>query len=276
MSMRDDSATETARATNGTTPPRQPKTIGGFIDDDEEEDDEEYDPVANVQEVEVKAAVNVDRGISSTPQQSVPQSPASAVPSQASSQVAQTQEQPIPSDTVLPTDASPPPSTPQVAGDGNGVQTPVNVPSAPDPSAPVQAVPEAEATSLPNARLPHDRIGMLEDRIKDDPRGDTEAWLLLISEHKKRNKLDEARTVYDRFFAVFPHAVSERMIRTSCNSSCLRKTGGPVGRVHEHGIGAERVLQGRANLQQVIASSAKCTALDHVPELCASQEQPHL
>jgi len=212
-SMQDDPATETIHPTNGATPPRQPKTIGGFIDDDEEEDDEEYDPVATVQEVDVKAAVNVDRGISSTPQQSVPQSPASAVPSQASSQVAQTQEQTIPSDTVPPTDAPLPPATPQAAGDGNGVQTPVNVPTAPDPSAQVQAVPDAEATSLPNARLPHDRIGMLEDRVKEDSRGDIEAWLLLMSEHKKRNKLNEARTLYDRFFAVFPHAVSERVMR---------------------------------------------------------------
>ena len=212
-SMQNDSVTETTQPTNGTTPPRQPKTIGGFIDDDEEEDDEEYDPVANVQEVEVKAAVNVDRGISSTPQQSVPQSPASAVPSQASSQVAQTQEHIIPSDTVPSTDAPLPPATPQAVGDGNGDQTPVNVPTAPDPSAQVQAVPEAEATSLPNARLPHDRIGMLEDRLKDDPRGDVDAWLQLMSEHKKRNKLNEARTLYDRFFVVFPHAVSEQVMR---------------------------------------------------------------
>lgn len=62
------------------------------------------------------------------------------------------------------------------------------------------------------ARLPHDTIGILEDRIKDDPRGDLEAWLELISENRKRGKLDEARNVYERFFLVFPTAVSSSLI----------------------------------------------------------------
>ncbi|KAA8566719.1 hypothetical protein EYC84_009251 [Monilinia fructicola] len=60
--------------------------------------------------------------------------------------------------------------------------------------------------SVPRARLPHDKIGMLEDRVKEDPRGDMEAWLSLIGEHRKRNKLDDARAVYERFLKVFPHA----------------------------------------------------------------------
>ncbi len=51
-------------------------------------------------------------------------------------------------------------------------------------------------------------MGILEDRIADDPLGDAEAWLELINEHRKRNKLAEARAVYKRFFDVFPHAVS--------------------------------------------------------------------
>ena len=65
----------------------------------------------------------------------------------------------------------------------------------------------AAATTLPKARLPHDTIGILEDRIKDDPRGGIEAWLNLIAEYRKRSKLDEARSVYERFFVVFPAAV---------------------------------------------------------------------
>lgn len=60
----------------------------------------------------------------------------------------------------------------------------------------------------PKARLPHDKIGLLEDRIKDDERGDMDAWLNLISEHRKRGKLEDARKVYERFFSVFPSAVS--------------------------------------------------------------------
>lgn len=61
---------------------------------------------------------------------------------------------------------------------------------------------------LPKARLPHDIVGILEDRIKEDEKGDTEAWLGLINEHKRRGKLDEVRKIYDRFFAVFPQTVS--------------------------------------------------------------------
>jgi len=63
-------------------------------------------------------------------------------------------------------------------------------------------------TALPKARLPHDRIGILEDRIKEDPRGDLDAWLSLISEQRKRGKLDDARNAYERLFTVFPWAVS--------------------------------------------------------------------
>ena len=62
-------------------------------------------------------------------------------------------------------------------------------------------------SALPKARLPHDKVGILEDRIKEDEKGDTDAWLSLIGEHRRRGKLDDARKVYQRFFAIFPSAV---------------------------------------------------------------------
>ncbi len=62
-------------------------------------------------------------------------------------------------------------------------------------------------SAAPKARLPHDKIGILEDRIKEDPRGDLDAWQNLINEHKKRGKLEDARSVYERFLVVFPSAV---------------------------------------------------------------------
>lgn len=65
----------------------------------------------------------------------------------------------------------------------------------------------APMTAVPKARLPHDKIGILEDRIKEDPRGDLDAWQSLINEHKKRGKLEDARNVYERFLIVFPSAV---------------------------------------------------------------------
>ncbi|KAL8879500.1 MAG: hypothetical protein Q9198_002898 [Flavoplaca austrocitrina] len=65
------------------------------------------------------------------------------------------------------------------------------------------------ASTLPKARLPHDKIGILEDRTRDDPRGDLDAWLELISEYRKRNKIQEARDTYERFFLVFPAAAEQ-------------------------------------------------------------------
>lgn len=79
------------------------------------------------------------------------------------------------------------------------------------PQAEVPAATQSAAsptTALPKARLPHDRIGILEDRLKEDPRGDLDAWLSLISEHRKRGKLEDARNAYERLFTVFPWAVS--------------------------------------------------------------------
>ncbi|KAF8458268.1 hypothetical protein BDZ91DRAFT_666067 [Kalaharituber pfeilii] len=69
----------------------------------------------------------------------------------------------------------------------------------------------APSTSNKRKRLPQDRVGQLEDRIAEDPRGDIDAWLSLIAEHQKKGKFDEARTVYERFFLVFP-ACAEQWI----------------------------------------------------------------
>lgn len=77
---------------------------------------------------------------------------------------------------------------------------------------------DSDLPSLPRARLPQDRIGLLSDRIKDDPRGDTEAWLALVQEHRSHNRLEDARKTYDAFFKVFPRAVS------CCPDICPRST----------------------------------------------------
>ena len=85
------------------------------------------------------------------------------------------------------------------------------------------------SASLPKARLPQDRVGILEDRIAEDPRGDIEAWLSLIEEHRRRHKHDDARAVFERFLKVFPSSVS-RSIDISCDVlTCL---GRAMGRVH--------------------------------------------
>jgi len=63
------------------------------------------------------------------------------------------------------------------------------------------------APAVPKARLAHDVVGILEDRIKEDPRGDIVAWLELINELKSRNKQDDVRQTYDRFLEQFPLSV---------------------------------------------------------------------
>lgn len=84
----------------------------------------------------------------------------------------------------------------------------------------------APPSSTPKARLPHDTIGILEDRIKEDPRGDMDAWLSLIGEYRKRGKLDEARSVYERFFAVFPAAVRPQPKFSGAESTVLTTPAG--------------------------------------------------
>lgn len=58
-------------------------------------------------------------------------------------------------------------------------------------------------------RLPQDIVGQLEDRIAEDPRGDVDAWLALIDEHRKKGKYAEARDVYERLLQIWPTSVSE-------------------------------------------------------------------
>jgi len=83
---------------------------------------------------------------------------------------------------------------------------PVNAPSA---AVPVQSPVQKGNSNVANKRkrLPQDIVGQLEDRIAEDPRGDIDAWLALIEEHRKKGKFDDVRAVYERFFVVFPAAV---------------------------------------------------------------------
>ncbi|KAI0377244.1 hypothetical protein F5Y04DRAFT_190572 [Hypomontagnella monticulosa] len=79
---------------------------------------------------------------------------------------------------------------------------PTQVSSGPVPETASNATPAAATRS----RLPTDFVGILEDRIKEDPRGDLEAWLALIDEQKRRHNIEDTRAVYERFLKVFPQA----------------------------------------------------------------------
>jgi cleavage stimulation factor subunit 3 len=91
--------------------------------------------------------------------------------------------------------------------------TPVNMQQQPSwgtPQPQGQSAPAQQKNQVggKRKRLPQDTVGRLEDRIAEDPRGDVPAWLALIAEHKRKGKFDDARAVYERFFQVFPQAVS--------------------------------------------------------------------
>jgi cleavage stimulation factor subunit 3 len=187
------------------SPQKLPRTKGGFVD--ESEDDEDEVPVTNAK---AGTALLNAPGVSESPKRSATLSPSNAQNQQHNLPSFSVQNQGVPG--VLPSAVAVPDSVSASAPVPNGsIPVPLsstkhdhlNVASAHQSTVSVTNVSE----SLPKSRLPQDKIGILEDRIAEDPRGDTEAWLALIDEYRKRQKFDEARATYDDFFKVFPTAV---------------------------------------------------------------------
>lgn len=100
-------------------------------------------------------------------------------------------------------------ATPLASATGSVAPTPQPAAgsAAPTPMPAQQATQTNGPTAVPQ-RLPHDKVGQLEDRIKDDPKGDTAAWLALIDHYYTKGQYDYTRDVYKRFLGVFPSAVS--------------------------------------------------------------------
>ncbi|WYZ34218.1 hypothetical protein EsH8_I_000494 [Colletotrichum jinshuiense] len=90
-------------------------------------------------------------------------------------------------------------TTPEQPNNGAAARAPSAAPSA------TQVPPPQSVQPVPS-RDPNDTVGILEDRVKEDPRGDMDAWLSLIAEHRRNDRLNELRAVYDRFVQVFPQA----------------------------------------------------------------------
>lgn len=187
---------------------KRPRTVGGFVDESEDEEEE-----SAAQPQEANATLLRATGDAESPQPSFTNTPNNTLPkpdvqlhsaqdlAPASVSAPVAVNEPAPSVASLPNGSTPvpdatKPATPDV----------LNVASARPSVAP--ATPAPTSASLPKARLPQDRVGILEDRIAEDPRGDIEAWLSLIEEHRRRHKHDDARAVFERFLKVFPSAVS--------------------------------------------------------------------
>lgn len=230
---------ESGASMPASNPPAQPKarTIGGFVvdDDDDEEDDKgdtEYEPPAVLGGFQDMATVSADipqRAASQSAKESVSTShvslPETAPQKDSSKNVSKTSSHsPAQFDSSSQNDK---PSNPSQADLQS--QAPMLSVESPVPTPPI--------TAAPRTRLPHDRVGILEDRIQEDPRGDTDAWMELINEHRNRNKIESAREVYERFFKVFPSAVSlPRVNSPFCENDLTLYIGRTMGFICYHGV----------------------------------------
>ena len=240
---------QTALATSAQEqPPKQPQTVGGFIVDDEDEEEAEDaapPPPSQLNGIEGAqsglGAVAVSEAATDAAAQnmSIASEPAQEDPSSASAQSAPLNGSSLSNHPIstAPT-SNAPPSAPAPAP---SISAPVLQSPTTDQgkqqasiSAVASALPSATATPQPPSasaapppqtngsvpptpttqRLPHDKVGQLEDRIKEDPKADTEAWRSLIQHYRDKGQLENARKVYSRFFDVFPSAVCT--LRPSC------------------------------------------------------------
>ena len=239
-----DQATSTTIVTDQGEQTFKPKTLGGFVveEDDEDEDEEEQDAVPPPSQVNgtegaqsglgavavAEAAAQDVPPIASEPQDTA------AVPSAVQTDQSARLNGSMPvlpvsdilassSTTLAPASAPDPASSLQtsasVVDQGKpeedlstaAVSAPQSATATPQPP-PAAAPPPVQTNgSVPptptTQRLPHDKVGQLEDRIEEDPKADTDAWRTLIAHYREKGQLEQARRVYGRFFEVFPSAV---------------------------------------------------------------------
>lgn len=182
INHRIESVQSNGSRTGSQSPSKKPKTVGGFIAEDSDEDDDDATNTSDTSAaLQVPATTLRNRALSPSPLHNV------VAPDEV-----QTPDEPESKDQL-----------PQI---------PNTVPALPTATlkntvSSTRIAPTILANQ-PKARLPHDKMGILEDRIKEDPKGDVDAWLALIGEYRSRNKLEDARAAYDRFLAIFPQSVS--------------------------------------------------------------------
>lgn len=150
---------------------KKPKTAGGFIVDSDSEDDDTSTPGSS--------------GLAAPP---APHQPTSRTTS--------------PLQNAIP---APEESAPNFSNHERVIERPT-------PAAAAHGHVQASPGSLPAAntqqKVAQDKVALLEDRVRQDPRGAMDTWLALIREYRDRSKVNDARKTYDRFLAVFPQAVS--------------------------------------------------------------------
>lgn len=211
------------KQTEQTTKP--PQTVAGFVLEESDDEQEESAPTPSQLSGDDAGALAAsqapDVSLRSAPQDT-------ATPSTSLNGSAAV---PVPASTLSVPDSSSS-LQPPVADSGKHAVSPVAsaVPT-PQPeanglAAAPQTVPQTNGSlvTAPTARLPHDKVGQLEDRIKDDPKGDTDAWLTLIKHYYDKGQYQGSRDVYKRFFEVFPTAVCDLQLIPFCDASFVLQT----------------------------------------------------
>ncbi|KAF9891138.1 mRNA 3'-end-processing protein rna14 [Aspergillus nanangensis] len=205
-SSQTPSQAESSVPAAGTSAQPKTKTIGGFVVEDEDEDDTgdaDYEPPA-VLGVEDMNTIPMN----------VPQQPISGNANQATSTPDVSLDeaaQESASAKNTPNSSYPPAAAFKSDASAISAQELYNSRTLQSASAQESATgtPTPNSPSTAKGRLPHDRVGILEDRIQEDPRGDMSAWLELLNEHRSRNRIDCARDVYERFLKVFPFSAEQ-------------------------------------------------------------------
>lgn len=215
--------------TSPTSAPPIPKTVGGFVVDEDEEDEDQQQDAEIPPPSQLNGTAGAHSGlgaaavseaentvIASEPSQDQASAPSTApvngsssvVPDPISNASSSTLSAPAPAISFpSPTDQG----KQDMSTTASAVQSATATPQPPLVS--ITAPPQRSSNgSVPPTlvvqRLPHDKVGQLEDRIKEDPKADTEAWRELIKHYREKGQLDNARKIYARFFEVFPSAVS--------------------------------------------------------------------
>lgn len=186
-------ATGSAEPTQSPKPAPKKRKVGGFIDEDDDEDTPMV-TVTGQDNVAAESAADVQRSVTQTPVN------ATTLPAQDTSSIDKdAQDHGSFGVTAVSNDPA------QTNGAATNVLSNIGLTPSQTPQLPLAS---SSTVPLPKARLPQDRVGILEDRITADPRGDTDAWLNLIEEYKQRNKIEEVYATYERFLTIFPQAVS--------------------------------------------------------------------
>jgi cleavage stimulation factor subunit 3 len=201
--LSSSAATSNLAPPTDSAPASAPRMRGGFeVDDDEDAEEVDagkdevdvYDPTVGF-DVDAPTPAHVQTPVDRTTQSPERDNGSTPLPVQTSGSL----DGPSSSDPVIG-------AVPTAVTADPPIQSALPPQTRPTPS--LSDVNGSVAPAISRTRLAHDVIGILEDRIKDDPRGDIEAYLELIEELKSRNKEDEVRKVYEDYLQVFPLDVS--------------------------------------------------------------------